>query len=322
MPSFLSPYPRSVQIGILVGILFFSIYALLMRPPSDFPTGKIVIIPEGVTLKEAGKLLKAEQVVISPVFFSTLVSIFSGEKVYAGGYVFERPLSVFQIAYRVSSGAYGIDRIRITFPEGLSAKEMSALCEASLPVCSASEFTELGRREEGYLFPDTYFFVPSSDASLVISILRQTFDRKIELLKEQIKNFGKPLKDVLTMASILEGEAKTMEDKRIIAGILWKRISIGMPLQVDTAFHYIDGLEGKTSKQLTDDDLKIDSPYNTYTRKGLPPTPIGNPGLGSIEAAVTPIKSLYFFYLTGSDGKFHYAKTHEEHVANKAKYLR
>jgi UPF0755 protein len=121
------------------------------------------------------------------------------------------------------------------------------------------------------------------------------------------------------MASILEAEARTTETRKIISGILWKRMEIGMPLQVDAPFQYIIG---KNTFQLTTNDLKFDSPYNTYKYKGLPPGPIGNPGLDAISATVNPIKTNYLYYLSDVRGNMHYAKTFAEHVINKEKYLK
>ena len=152
----------------------------------------------------------------------------------------------------------------------------------------------------------------------MLAVFEENFNVKIKSIDDAIRAFKKPLKDIVIMASILEAEARTTETRRIIAGILWKRLDIGMPLQVDAAFQYIDG---KTTFQLATSDLETDSPYNTYTRKGLPPTPITNPGLDAILATITPIKTPYLYYLTDKDGKMHYAVTHEGHLANKEKYL-
>jgi UPF0755 protein len=121
------------------------------------------------------------------------------------------------------------------------------------------------------------------------------------------------------MASIVEEEGKNFLDKRMIAGILWKRLDIKMPLQVDAVFRYWNG---KHSFTLSTEDLKEDSPYNTYTRIGLPPTPITNPGLESIKATINYRKSNYLYYLTGKDGKMYYATNHADHVSNKEKYLK
>jgi UPF0755 protein len=121
------------------------------------------------------------------------------------------------------------------------------------------------------------------------------------------------------MASIIEEEARTEETRRTIAGILWKRLDNGWPLQVDAAFAFVNGK--KKSSELTVEDLAIKSPYNTYANKGLPPTPISNPGLDAISATIRPIATKYYFYLSDDDGNMHYAVTNAEHEANKAKYL-
>ena len=121
------------------------------------------------------------------------------------------------------------------------------------------------------------------------------------------------------MASILEEEARSFEDKQIVAGILWKRLDNDMALQVDAPFVY---LLGKGSADLTLDDLKTDSPYNTYLYRGLTPTPISNPGLESLRAAVEPIASEHLFYLSDADGVMHYAEDFEQHKRNKELYLR
>jgi UPF0755 protein len=121
------------------------------------------------------------------------------------------------------------------------------------------------------------------------------------------------------MASILEREAQSPDDMRIVSGILWHRIALGMPLQVDAAFGYAHGADGYAP---TVHDLTTDSPYNTYLRKGLPPTPIANPGLAALQAAVTPTSTPYLYYLTGSDGQMHYAVTFDQHKKNTAQYLK
>lgn len=119
------------------------------------------------------------------------------------------------------------------------------------------------------------------------------------------------------MASILEEEAQVEDARRIVSGILWSRLEQDIALQVDAAFLYIDELEGRDTYSLTVDDLKIDSPYNTYTNVGFPPTPITNPGLESIYAAANPFYSDYLFYLSDTQGNMYYAKTFEEHIENR-----
>jgi UPF0755 protein len=120
------------------------------------------------------------------------------------------------------------------------------------------------------------------------------------------------------MASLVEEETRTPADRRLVAGILWKRIKLGMPLQVDAVFPYING---KNTYEVTARDLKIDSPYNTYLYPGLPIAPIANPGLDSIKAAIEPAESPYLYYLSDRAGAMHYAKTFEEHKRNRELYL-
>ena len=120
------------------------------------------------------------------------------------------------------------------------------------------------------------------------------------------------------MASIIEKEAHTSDDRRVISGILWERLKIGMPLQVDATFLYING---KNTYDLSVDDLAIDSPYNTYKYAGLPIGPIGNPGLDSLEAALAPMTSPYLYYLSDKSGKTYYARTFNEHKRNREKYM-
>jgi UPF0755 protein len=170
------------------------------------------------------------------------------------------------------------------------------------------------------LFPDTYFIFPGERADTVHKMLRENFDQQIldEDVVAAIEESGKTLEELLVMASILEKEASRMQDRRTIAGILWERIDRGMPLQVDAVFPYIIG---KNTFELTLEDLKVDSPYNTYANKGLPPGPIGNPGLNSILAAATPIASEYLFFLSDYSGDFHFSRTYEQHLNYKRQYL-
>jgi UPF0755 protein len=148
--------------------------------------------------------------------------------------------------------------------------------------------------------------------------MEQNFYHRIEPLEGLIADFGKPLDEVLTMASLLEKEARTPVSRRTIAGILWNRIDANMPLQVDAVFGYIKKGDIYSPKF---SDLKVDSPYNTYKYKGLPPGPIANPSLASIRAAVTPIESSYLFYLSDRGGRMHYSTAYSQHLRYKRMYL-
>ncbi|MEK7515582.1 MAG: endolytic transglycosylase MltG, partial [Patescibacteria group bacterium] len=156
-------------------------------------------------------------------------------------------------------------------------------------------------------------------AESVVEAMRANFDVKITQLSAGIKASGRSIRDIVIMASLVEKEARTDANRRIVAGILWNRLKLGIPLQVDAVFGYIFN---RDTYSPSFEDLKVDSPYNTYIHTGLPPGPISNPGLESLQAAISPAKTNYLYYLTGSDNLMHYATTYAEHVANQTKYLR
>jgi UPF0755 protein len=256
----------------------------------------------------------------SPFLFTAFVRILGGESgAAAGEYSFKRPVGVIRLAHRVARAEYGIEKISITIPEGTSVREISKILRRKLPRLNPEDFLRAALPYEGYLFPDTYFFPENIGAEDVVSVMRENFNRRMREVSPLLIAFRRPISDVIVMSSLVEEEARTEETRRRIAGILWKRLRIGMPLQVDAVFPYI---LGKNTFQVTFEDLQFDSPYNTYRFAGLPPGPITNPGLDAIRATLTPIETPYFYYLSDMQGEMHYAVTHDEHVQNKEKYLR
>lgn len=174
---------------------------------------------------------------------------------------------------------------------------------------------------EGYLFPETYRVYADAKPDEVLKKIFGVFrDRVPAAWSEELNRQNRSFFDVLTMASVLEDEAKTVEDKKIVADILWRRLKRGMRLQVDSSVHYVSARTGDvfTTKQ----EREADSPWNTYKYEGLPLGPIGNPSFASIESALYPTSNSYWYFLTGRDGKMQYAKTYEEHLRNVNKYLR
>lgn len=300
---------------ILVGVF----YIRYVEPPRTFPTGSVVSVEEGDSLSKISIRLKEEGVVKSSQWLSNFIILLRGEAgVIAGDYYFESPESSFRIAKRLTAGSYGLDSIRVTIPEGFSVEEMASVFEARLPLFEAEKFLELTVDKEGYLFPDTYFFQPTVREEEVIRRMEKEFEDNLSLIRADLDQFGRPLEDVIIMASILEEEAVTTNDRRIVSGLLWERIRIGMPLQVDATFLKVNG---KSTYELTRDDLATDSPYNTYLYRGLPPAPISSPGLDSILAAVKPIETPFLYYLSEEDGTIHYAEDLEEHNRNKILYI-
>jgi UPF0755 protein len=289
-------------------------------PPAKVPAEKIFEIPEGYTLSETARMLENKGVIRSAFFLRAYISVVkNNHPVISGFYLLPEKESLSMVAERIVAGEYRIDRIKILIPEGLDAKDLEKSFVSSIPVFDGEKFFAMAKKEEGYLFPDTYFFFTIVKPEEAIETMRTNFDAKIKPIADRIQASGHSLADIVIMASIIERETVTPVDRRIVSGILWKRIKLGMPLQVDAAFDYVNG---KSTHALTMEDLRTDSPYNTYTNKGLPPGPICNPGIDTILAAAEPTKTSYLYYLSDAKGVMHYAKTFDEHKVNKVKYLR
>ena len=303
-----------IVIVFLIGLLFVE-----MRPPADYPIGLIYPVEKGSGLNRLSTDLSDKKIIKSPFLFKAFSVILRGTKgIVAGDYVLDKPDNVFNLARRFTNGDYHLAQIKVTLPEGLSAAEMAPIISSKLSKITEQDFLDKAKNLEGYLFPDTYIFQTNTGVYTVIEAMQANFKKKIGTIANQIKVSGRTQSDIIKMASIVEEEGRTTETRKIVAGILWKRLDLRMPLQVDSTFKYING---KTTATLNTVDLKIDSPYNTYLYKGLPPTPICNPGLDSIMAVLNPTKTDYLYFLTDKNGVMHYAKTFQEHVANKQKYL-
>lgn len=173
---------------------------------------------------------------------------------------------------------------------------------------------------EGYLFPDTYYIDKTDNAESIINKMLANFNNKLTPeLRAEIKKQNKTIFEIVTMASVIEKEVRTLEDKKIVSGILWKRMASGMRLQVDATILYA---EDKVGLKIYTKDTQINSPYNTYRVDGLPLGPISNPGIDSIMAAIYPTKTSYYYYLSAPDGTTIFSRTLEEHNYNKNKYLK
>lgn len=256
-------------------------------------------------------------------------------KILPGKYELNGNMTIPEIAVNITNEENILPGYaKITFPEGWTSKEMAErlkakgldgdgfLAIAQKPgqdLISKYNFLTGVKNLEGYLFPDTYFFAKDISAENIISKMLNNFDNKLSGdVRDEITKQGKTIRDILTMASILEMEVKTDEDRAIVSGIYWTRIRIGQPMQSDITLTYI---LGEKKKQYSIEDTRTPSPYNTYLNKGLPPGPIGNPGLSAIKAAIYPQDTNYNYYLSDpKTGETIYSKTFEEHKANKAKY--
>lgn len=300
--------------SVLVAGFFFCFLFLLA--PSHFPTGKIITIQEDASFEETVRMLETEHVISSPFLFKVFARIGQADRgIQAGRYIFSEPLGVSSVLHRLVNGISGIPTVRVTFPEGVTVLQMAKIMTEKLPDFDSARFISLATKDEGYLFPDTYDFPQDSTPEDVRTRLLKRFNEVFASDTTLDRSFD----DIVIMASLLEKETRTPEERRIVSGILWKRIDMGMALQVDAVFGYIKGID---TYHPSGKDLDIDSPYNTYKYPGLPPGPIANPGEDSLRAALEPTKTEHLYYLTGNDGVMYYARTFEEHKKNKEKYLR
>ncbi len=271
-------------------------YYLFFSAPYNFKNGTVISIEKGESLRALSLDLKEKKIIRSRIAFEAFVITYGGEKHIAiGDYLFENKLPVFEVARRIAQKDRRLASIKITIPEGFDNSQIAEV--ASLKLKNFNEERFLLEAKEGYLFPDTYFFFSSDDEEDVLQYLGENFKRKIKILEPQILSSGKDENTILTMASIIEKEAKGDADRGYISGILWNRIKKNMPLQVDAAFE-------------------------TYKTRGLPENPICNPGLEAIKASIHPVASNYLYYLHDKNGVIHYARTFEEHKKNKLKYLK
>lgn len=313
--------PAKVLLFLTLTVVLFSAFvSFLSLPPFSFPKDKLIVVKSGAMLSDVSLLLNKENIIRSQSVFEFCAKVTGGDKpIVAGQYLFKDAISSCAVAYRISHGISGIPAVRITIPEGVSNKEIADILTPMLTKFDGAFFLDHARSKEGYLFPDTYLFSEGATTQDVENTMSTNFNKKIDPFLGEIEASKHSKGDVVIMASILEREATTEEDKAIVSGILWNRISKGMALQVDAPFLY---LLGKKSSQLTSADLQMNSAYNTYRNKGLPAGPIGNPGLAAIRAAIHPTATAYTYYLSDKDGVMHYAKTYAEFLSNKAKYLK
>jgi UPF0755 protein len=307
-------------VSLVLASILVSGYVYLFAAPSSFISGTTIEVVRGTSVSHIASDLAQAHIIAHPTLFRAVVRLTGeGNSVQTGLYKFDVPQNLFTVIYRLANGIYGIPPARITFIEGVTLREAAIQVASALPGITAEEFLTAAEGQEGYLFPDTYFFQPGIEVTSVVATMRKNFDTKIASVGPLYTSTEHSLADIVTMASLVEKEARTIEDKHLVAGILWNRIRLGMPLQVDAVFGYIFG---RPTYSPSPADLQVKSPYNTYLHTGLPPTPINNPGLDSLKAAIAPTKTNYLYYLTGNDGLMYYAATYAGHQANLRAYLK
>lgn len=333
----------TVLLVLLIG--GFSAYALLqysyqhyLATPVDKNSSARILftIAPGETGKKISEKLSDLDIIPSQwAFYWYIKSNAIAPQLEAGKFVLKKSYTIPEIAEALTHGKN--EEIIVTIREGLTVEQVdeyfaqnSIFPQGSFLECAKNcvieqRFSFLDSKPkaqslEGYLFADTYFVDPETvtPKELVIKMLRN-FDSKLSSeLRSEIAKTGYSIHQIATMASLIEKEAQTKEEKPIISGILWKRFREKIVLGVDATVRYA---LNKWTGPLTIDDLNVESSYNTRKKGGLPPGPIGNFSLNSLIAAIMPKESDYYYYLHDDQGIIHYAKTNEEHAANKRKYF-
>ena len=303
-------------------------------PPSTSSETKTILIKKGTSADAIAQILYEEGIIKSPLAFKVYVQ-FTGksQSVQAGEYDLPLDQNIQVVTARLLSGP---SEIWVTIPEGYRREQIAHRFANSFGLVGenfnafVTDFMTASEGEEGFLFPDTYLFPKTASAEKVVSMMSDTFGKKITPdIQAGIESSPYTQNQLITMASILERETKTDAERPMVAGILWKRLENEWPLQVDASVQYgvasfscvPTNVNCEWWPILTINDIEAPSVYNSYKNPELPPSPIASPGLLSIEAAIFPEESEYWFYIHAPDGTIYYAETVEGHNANIVKYL-
>ena len=334
---------------IIIIILIFALIAVsgwlyfewqVNYPISQNSAEKNFVIEKGEGVKEIATDLEKNGLIKSAFYFETYVWREKIEKkLQAGEYLLRENMPVSEIVEILIKGEIIFNQKKITIIEGWRINDIGKYLQEN-KIISAKEFETAAKgwrggknyqydflknlpakaNLEGFLFPDTYFIYEDASAEEVIDKMLKNFDKSLtKEMRDEIEKQNKSIFEIITMAGILEKEVRTDEDRKIVAGIFYKRIEEGVPLESCATIAYI--LE-KDKRQYSFEDTRIKSLYNTYLNKGLPPGPICNPGENAIKAAIWPEKSEYNFFRSKENGETVFSKTLEEHNSAKAKWVK
>ena len=322
---------------VLVLLIIMVTYVLIQIGPYNKNNKEDIVIdiPHGSTLNQVTDILTENKLIKNKLLFKLYAKVTNkSANLKSGQYLFNQTYSNKEIINDLTQGKVYNDGIRITVPEGSTSSEIiDLLVKQDLGdkevfkelINKPEEFTlkfEFLKEDditslEGFLYPSTYYFKDESEKEILehmLDVFESKYNSKLQGRQKELKM---SLEEVVNLASIVEKEAVLDEDRPIIASVFYNRLDIDMPLQSDATIQYIFE---KRKKTITYNDLKIDSPYNSYKNKGLPPTPIANPGIKSIESVLYPADTDYLYFVATIDGGNNYSKTYEEHIKNVEKY--
>ena len=301
-----------------VGFFLLCLCILFFTPPLEqvrYP--QVFAVSRGETIRAVADGLRERNFIISPSLFILSVRAL-GENVRWGSYHFTEPRSVFSRSRELYRGDHGTALKRVVIPEGSNVYEIADIFDGVFADFDKTAFQDYALEYHGYLYPDTYFF-PETDISphLLTGIMTETFKRRTaDLFRSYDGPFSE--REIITLASIVELEARRRGDREKIASVLFNRLEAGIPLQVDVSFLFISG---KHTFTLNRSDLRTDDPSNTYRYRGIPPIPITNPGRDAVEAVLSAPDTDYLYFLADFGGTTHFSITYEEHLRKKELYI-
>ena len=315
--------------AVVLGILL-AFYSLILLWTQGNPYDSVkVTIPKGASLKEVSATLQDYNIIRNERSFLLAVKTLGYEKdMPAGRFKLVKASTNFDIIDQLVNGIQ-VNK-RVTILEGWTIDVIAEELQDKIGV-DPDEFKNACKNElllwkwgiseesvEGYLFPNTYLFSEEEDIQDIIGRMINQFKQRITVeFRDRMKELGMDEKEIITLASIIEGEAIYDRERPVISGVYHNRLNIGMRLQADPTIQYI--IEG-SPRRLLNKDLKIKSPYNTYLNEGLPPGPINNPGIESIKAALYPVETDYLYFVAKGDGYHTFSRTKEEHNIAKRKF--
>ncbi len=335
--------------GILLAVILGSFFFLrLDRAVSKETASKLYVVQQGDGVREIAQGLEKVGLIRSERFFLFTAWRRGNQTDFkAGTFELSPSMTTAEIEAAIAGGKPISNEREVTILEGWTLDDIAEYLEkegiasqqelyaeagesakfakpGSLPDWSASypalKDFPVNASLEGYLFPDTYRIYADGGAKALVRRMLDNFETKLTPeLRQEIVSKNRSIRDIVIMASVIEREVRGAEDGAMVSDIFWKRVDTGRGLEADSTVNYITG---HSKPSVSWEETRIDHPWNTYKYRGLPAGPIGNPGMAAILAAIRPKSNPYWYFLTDKDGNVHYAKTLEEHNANKAKYLR
>ena len=315
-----------IALIILIGIL--SVYSIILSWNINCQNpNRLITIPKGASAQSVASLLKEESCLQNVAIFKLALMItMNNRRIIPGRYNFKGISSIGQLVNMITSQSS--DRIRVTLIEGWTMdqfvdelnKQLEIDSYKFLRLCRDYNFTHSldidAPSLEGFLFPDTYILLKTYTEEDIIRVLVNQFTYNMQELKKQSSSKKNNMREIATMASIIQGEAMYEDEMPIISSVYHNRLKKGMLLQADPTIQYI--IPGKP-RRLFNKDLEVDDPYNTYKYKGLPPGPINNPGLAALEAALYPVETEYLYFVSNGEGRHTFTHTADEHNQAKLK---